>query len=175
FQTRCRWKKFVPGNKCETELPPFRDLGNGHRSLCWLDDEQLAKQKPVIRFEAKADDAARPPTGAGARVTKAPVAKKGKKAEVASETADPVSPAKEPNGAGASRSREPRPTASAVPGSSAPEATAGKVGSGRQAVSMHTAPGETESRAAAKKASGTKETAAAKANKAGSRATGKGR
>jgi peptide/nickel transport system ATP-binding protein len=51
FQTRCRWKKFVPGNKCETQLPPLKDLGNGHRSLCWLDDEQLAKMEPVISFE----------------------------------------------------------------------------------------------------------------------------
>jgi peptide/nickel transport system ATP-binding protein len=58
FQTRCRWKKFVPGNKCETELPPLRDLGSGHRSLCWLDDAQLAKMEPVIRFDR--DDAAKP-------------------------------------------------------------------------------------------------------------------
>ena len=52
FQTRCRWKKHVPGNKCETEVPPLRDLGDGHRSLCWLDDAQLAKMKPVITFGA---------------------------------------------------------------------------------------------------------------------------
>lgn len=51
FQTRCRWKKFVPGNKCETQLPPLRDLGGGHKSLCWLDDEQLATMEPVIRFD----------------------------------------------------------------------------------------------------------------------------
>jgi peptide/nickel transport system ATP-binding protein len=51
FQTRCRYKHLVPGNKCETELPPFRDLGNGHRSLCWLTDEALSRQEPVIQFE----------------------------------------------------------------------------------------------------------------------------
>jgi peptide/nickel transport system ATP-binding protein len=51
FQTRCRWKKFVPDNLCERELPPFRDLGAGHRSLCWLDDAQLATMEPVISFE----------------------------------------------------------------------------------------------------------------------------
>jgi peptide/nickel transport system ATP-binding protein len=51
FQTRCRWKKHVPGNKCETELPPLRDLGDGHATLCWLDDTQLARMEPVIRFE----------------------------------------------------------------------------------------------------------------------------
>jgi len=50
FQTRCRWKKFVPGNLCETQVPPQKNLGNGHFSLCWLDDEQLAKMEPVISF-----------------------------------------------------------------------------------------------------------------------------
>ena len=50
FQTRCRWKKFVPGNKCETQLPPPKHLGDGHMSLCWLDDEQLATMEPVISF-----------------------------------------------------------------------------------------------------------------------------
>jgi peptide/nickel transport system ATP-binding protein len=71
FQTRCRWKKFVPDNKCETELPPLRDLGAGHRSLCWLDDKQLATMEPVISFDSA--DAAKaydilpddPPHGAG--------------------------------------------------------------------------------------------------------------
>ena len=53
FQTRCRWKKFVPGNKCETQVPPQKHLGNGHYSLCWLDDEQLAKMEPVISFEKR--------------------------------------------------------------------------------------------------------------------------
>jgi peptide/nickel transport system ATP-binding protein len=56
FQTRCRWKKFVPGNKCETELPPLKDLGGGHKSLCWLDDAQLATMEPVIRFEGGATE-----------------------------------------------------------------------------------------------------------------------
>ena len=56
FQTRCRWKKFVPGNKCETQLPPLKDLGSGHKSLCWLDDEQLARMEPVISFEGGSDE-----------------------------------------------------------------------------------------------------------------------
>ena len=55
FQTRCRWKKFVPGNKCETELPPLKDLGGGHKSLCWLDDAELATMEPVISFEGGSD------------------------------------------------------------------------------------------------------------------------
>ncbi|EAR50997.1 oligopeptide/dipeptide ABC transporter, ATP-binding protein [Oceanicola granulosus HTCC2516] len=53
FQTRCRWKDRVPGNKCETELPPYRDLGDGHRSLCWLDDAELASMEPVIKVAAE--------------------------------------------------------------------------------------------------------------------------
>lgn len=55
FQTRCRWKKHVPGNKCETELPPLKNLGGGHASLCWLDDAELAKMKPVISFAGDGD------------------------------------------------------------------------------------------------------------------------
>jgi peptide/nickel transport system ATP-binding protein len=51
FQTRCRYKPLVPDNLCETQLPPFRDLGNGHRSLCWLSDDVLAKMEPVISFD----------------------------------------------------------------------------------------------------------------------------
>jgi len=50
FQTRCRYKHLVPENRCETQLPPNRDLGNGHRSLCWLSDEVLAKMEPVIKI-----------------------------------------------------------------------------------------------------------------------------
>ncbi|KAA9008720.1 dipeptide ABC transporter ATP-binding protein [Histidinibacterium aquaticum] len=53
FQTRCRWKSKVPGNKCETELPPYRDLGDGHRSLCWLDEDELASMQPVIKVAAE--------------------------------------------------------------------------------------------------------------------------
>ena len=51
FQTRCRYKSMVPGNRCETELPPLKDLGNGHRSLCWLSDDVLARMEPVISFD----------------------------------------------------------------------------------------------------------------------------
>ncbi|QPC88267.1 dipeptide ABC transporter ATP-binding protein [Mesorhizobium sp. NBSH29] len=50
FQTRCRWKKFVPDNLCETQVPPLKELGGGHQSLCWLSDEQLAAMEPVISF-----------------------------------------------------------------------------------------------------------------------------
>ena len=166
FQTRCRWKKFVPGNKCETEVPPLKDLGNGHKSLCWLDDEQLATMEPVISFEGKSetDPAVKAPSKS-ARVKKAPVAKKGKKAEVASETTDPVTPAALALSSGtAKRSRK----ASTVPGSSAPQKIALQVGGGRQAANARVKPGTVADSAPKAPKSGTRATAKAKENAAGS-------
>ncbi|MGR3541971.1 MAG: dipeptide ABC transporter ATP-binding protein, partial [Hasllibacter sp.] len=43
FQTRCRWKSEVPGNKCETEVPPVRHLAEGHQVKCHLADDILAR------------------------------------------------------------------------------------------------------------------------------------
>ncbi len=51
FQTRCGYKHLVPDNLCETKVPPVKNLGGGHTSLCWLSDEALAKMEPVIRFD----------------------------------------------------------------------------------------------------------------------------
>ncbi|WP_144222359.1 dipeptide ABC transporter ATP-binding protein [Mesorhizobium amorphae] len=51
FQTRCRYKHLVADGRCEKEVPPLRELGSGHRSLCWLSDEVLATMEPVIRFD----------------------------------------------------------------------------------------------------------------------------
>jgi len=48
FQTRCPYKQLVPDKLCERELPPFRDLERGHRSLCWLGDDVLGEMRPVI-------------------------------------------------------------------------------------------------------------------------------
>ncbi|TPM19258.1 ABC transporter ATP-binding protein [Mesorhizobium sp. B2-3-5] len=69
FQTRCGYKKLVPDNLCETKVPPVKNLGDGHMSLCWLSDDVLAKMEPVIKFdkdhaaqEGVPDDA---PHGAG--------------------------------------------------------------------------------------------------------------
>ncbi len=52
FQTRCRYKHLVPDNLCETKVPPVKDLGGGHKSLCWLADDVLATMEPVISFDA---------------------------------------------------------------------------------------------------------------------------
>ena len=53
FQTRCRWKSEVPGNKCETEVPPQKRLPSGHQIKCWLSDEQMAGMEPVIKVAAE--------------------------------------------------------------------------------------------------------------------------
>ncbi|MGD9914908.1 MAG: dipeptide ABC transporter ATP-binding protein [Rhizobiaceae bacterium] len=54
FQTRCRYKHLVPDGRCEKELPPMRQLGDGHMSLCWLGEDVLAQMEPVIRFDPSA-------------------------------------------------------------------------------------------------------------------------
>jgi len=53
FQTRCRWKTQVPGNLCETEVPPVRELAAGHQVKCHLADEILARMDPVIKIAAE--------------------------------------------------------------------------------------------------------------------------
>ncbi len=56
FQTRCRYKHLVPEGLCEKEVPPLKELGHGHKSLCWLSDEVLATMEPVISFEGGATE-----------------------------------------------------------------------------------------------------------------------
>ncbi|MGV6813232.1 MAG: dipeptide ABC transporter ATP-binding protein [Brevirhabdus sp.] len=53
FQTRCRWKSEVPGGLCDSELPPQRDLGDGHQVKCHLSEEVLARMAPVIKIAAE--------------------------------------------------------------------------------------------------------------------------
>ncbi len=53
FQTRCRWKAEVAGGICETELPPVRDLGDGHQIKCHLAAEVLDRMSPVITIAAE--------------------------------------------------------------------------------------------------------------------------
>jgi peptide/nickel transport system ATP-binding protein len=57
FQTRCHRKRQVPGNRCETELPPFVELGPGHRVLCHLPAEVFASMRPVIRMAEATSEA----------------------------------------------------------------------------------------------------------------------
>jgi peptide/nickel transport system ATP-binding protein len=70
FQTRCNYKKLVPGNLCETQVPPVRNLGGGHQVKCHLPDPEFARMEPVISFapDAKKADAVDPdgsPLGEG--------------------------------------------------------------------------------------------------------------
>jgi len=51
FQTRCGHKSKVANNLCDTELPPLRDLGNGHVMKCHLADADLQAMEAVISFD----------------------------------------------------------------------------------------------------------------------------
>ncbi len=53
FQTRCRWKSQVPGNLCDTQMPPVKMLGVGHQIKCHLDDSVLGSMEPVIKIAAE--------------------------------------------------------------------------------------------------------------------------
>ncbi|MDR9484475.1 MAG: ABC transporter ATP-binding protein [Sediminimonas sp.] len=53
FQTRCGWKDKVPGNLCETDVPPLRDMGDGHQIKCHLADAMLERMEPVIKIAAE--------------------------------------------------------------------------------------------------------------------------
>ena len=53
FQTRCRWKKDVPGNLCEKDVPPQRDISIGHQIKCHLSESKLSKMTPVIKLTAE--------------------------------------------------------------------------------------------------------------------------
>lgn len=55
FQTRCQHRTKVPGNKCQTELPPLREIAAGHLLRCHLPDAELNKMTDVIY---RAEDAA---------------------------------------------------------------------------------------------------------------------
>ena len=53
FQTRCRWKKDVPGSLCEKEIPPIKTLNGGHQIKCHLAKSKLEKMEPVIKIAAE--------------------------------------------------------------------------------------------------------------------------
>lgn len=48
FQTRCRWKSKVSGNRCETEVPSMQEVSPDNWIKCHLDKDTLAKMAPVI-------------------------------------------------------------------------------------------------------------------------------
>ena len=53
FQTRCRWKSQVADGLCEREIPPLRQLGDGHQVKCHLSDADLASMEPVIQIASE--------------------------------------------------------------------------------------------------------------------------
>jgi peptide/nickel transport system ATP-binding protein len=54
FQTRCHWKREVPGGLCDTEVPPMRHVAGDHHIKCHLADEVLARMEPVIEVGPEA-------------------------------------------------------------------------------------------------------------------------
>ncbi len=56
FQTRCRWKSEVPGDLCEREVPPMRQIADGHQIKCHLAEDILARMEPVFTMPADSPD-----------------------------------------------------------------------------------------------------------------------
>ncbi len=48
FQTRCNWKSKVPGNLCETDVPPMRMMGDDHLIKCHLSQEEFNGMEQII-------------------------------------------------------------------------------------------------------------------------------
>ena len=57
FQTRCPHKTRVPNGQCEKELPPLRDMGEGHLIRCHLARDILDRMGPVIVAATERQDA----------------------------------------------------------------------------------------------------------------------
>ena len=53
FQTRCGWKSKVSSGLCDTEMPPVREIVEGHQVKCHLSDEELAGMEAVIKIAAE--------------------------------------------------------------------------------------------------------------------------
>ena len=53
FQTRCLHKVNVPDGLCDREVPPMRDLKDGHQVKCHLSQKWLDEMEPVIQIAAQ--------------------------------------------------------------------------------------------------------------------------
>lgn len=53
FQTRCRWKSKVGDGLCERDVPPMRQLTDGHQVKCHLSAADLDQMEPVIKIAAE--------------------------------------------------------------------------------------------------------------------------
>jgi peptide/nickel transport system ATP-binding protein len=54
FHTRCPRRKMLPdgGRICEMEIPPWREVGEGHRIFCHIPMETLREFEPVVTADA---------------------------------------------------------------------------------------------------------------------------
>ena len=54
FHTRCPRRQILPdgGKICETDIPPWRQVGEGHRIFCHIPTETLRTFDPVITLES---------------------------------------------------------------------------------------------------------------------------
>jgi peptide/nickel transport system ATP-binding protein len=59
FHTRCPRRQLLPdgGRVCETDVPPWRDAGDGHRIFCHIPLEQLSQFEPVVHVPASGESA----------------------------------------------------------------------------------------------------------------------
>jgi peptide/nickel transport system ATP-binding protein len=55
FHTRCPRRDMLPdgGKICEEEVPPWREVGDGHRIFCHIPIEKLQTVAPVIHAQAE--------------------------------------------------------------------------------------------------------------------------
>ncbi|MEM8693083.1 MAG: ABC transporter ATP-binding protein [Pseudomonadota bacterium] len=53
FQTRCRWKSEVADGLCEKEVPPVRQVADGHQIKCHLSSGELDRMEAVIKLAAE--------------------------------------------------------------------------------------------------------------------------
>ncbi len=52
FQTRCARKHLVKDGLCEKEVPPVRELKDGHQIKCHLPEKEFNKMRPIIEIHA---------------------------------------------------------------------------------------------------------------------------
>jgi peptide/nickel transport system ATP-binding protein len=173
FQTRCRYKHLVPDNLCETQVPPLKELGGGHQSLCWLADDILKKMEPVISFDAKPKKKDTPPANRKGPGFAGPAPKRprGKTASVEADAEEQA--IEESEAAGRTRREERRDGLREGESRSAPVTaplTQAKVGSGRQAVDPNAGTAFDKAPRKAVTKSGAKPAASARSATAGSTA-----
>lgn len=61
FQTRCPRKNMVEGDLCDREVPPMRELSDGHFVKCHLPQNVLDEMEPIIVLGSKKKSAKKKP------------------------------------------------------------------------------------------------------------------